>query len=81
LLGRFTAKKLFGWLDKIYNEEYWGRLKRNWKRWKGKQTKGKRKIETIEQEKEIEQEKSGVRKWTEENDNEMGNIVNPYYKL
>jgi len=26
---RFTVKKLFGWMDKRYNEEYWGRLKRN----------------------------------------------------
>jgi len=29
LLGRFTAKKLFGWLDKRYDEEYWGRLEWN----------------------------------------------------
>ena len=26
---RFTAKKLFGWSDKKYDEEYWGRLERN----------------------------------------------------
>jgi len=36
LPGRFTAKKLFGWLDKQYDQEYWGRLERNWRRWKGK---------------------------------------------
>jgi len=29
---RFTAKKLFGWLDKRYDKEYWGRLEWNWKR-------------------------------------------------
>jgi len=29
LLGQFTARKLFGWSDKRYNEEYWGRLERN----------------------------------------------------
>jgi len=29
LPGRFTARKLFGWSDKQYNQEYWGRLKRN----------------------------------------------------
>jgi len=28
---QFIAKKLFGWLDKWYNEKYWGRLERNWK--------------------------------------------------
>ena len=25
------ARKLFGWLDKRYNEEYWARLERNWR--------------------------------------------------
>jgi len=29
---RFTAKKLFGWTDKRYDQEYWGRLERNWNR-------------------------------------------------
>jgi len=33
------AKRLFGWSDKKYNKEYWGRLERNWKQWKGKQRK------------------------------------------
>jgi len=32
LLRRFTARKLFRWSDKRYNQEYWGRLERNW-RW------------------------------------------------
>ena len=36
LPGRFMARKLFGWSDKRYNQEYWGRLERNWKQWKGK---------------------------------------------
>ena len=31
---RFTVKKLFGQSDKRYDEEYWERLKWNWKRWK-----------------------------------------------
>jgi len=29
--GRFMAKRLFGWSDKEYDEEYWGRLERNWR--------------------------------------------------
>jgi len=37
LPGRFMAKKLFGWTDKRYNQEYWRRLERNWNRWKGSQ--------------------------------------------
>ena len=26
---RFTARKLFGWSNKRYDQEYWGRLERN----------------------------------------------------
>ena len=52
LLGWFTAKRLFGWSDKRYDEEYWRRLERNWKRWKGGRKKGQRTMETIEEEEE-----------------------------
>ena len=39
-------------------------------------------METIkEEEEEIEQENSGIREWTEEDDNKIGNMVDPYYKL
>jgi len=31
LLGWSIARKLFGWLDKRYNKEYWARLERNWR--------------------------------------------------
>ena len=41
-----TARKLFGWLDKRYNKEYWARLERNWRQWKKRRTKGQRTIET-----------------------------------
>jgi len=30
--GRFMARKLFGWSDKQYDQEYWERLERNWKK-------------------------------------------------
>jgi len=36
LPGKFTAKMLYEWLDRRYNQEYWERLERNWRRWKGK---------------------------------------------
>ena len=29
LPGRFTAKKLYGWSDKQYDQEYWGRMEKN----------------------------------------------------
>jgi len=31
LLGRFTVRKLYGWIDKRYDKKYWARLKRNWR--------------------------------------------------
>jgi len=55
-------------------------LKRNWKRWKDKQS-GRRRIEIIAEEEEVEKEKLGVREWIKEDNNKMGNMVNPYYKL
>jgi len=29
LLGRYTAKILYGWNNKRFDEEYWGQLERN----------------------------------------------------
>jgi len=41
-----------------------------------------RTIETIkEEEEEIEQESLGLKEWTEEDDNEIENICDPYYEL
>jgi len=73
---------LFGWSDKRYDEEYWARLEKNWRRWKGGKTRGQRTMETIkEKEEEIKQESSGIKEWTEKDDKEMGNMVDPYYEL
>jgi len=33
---RFIAKTLFGWPDKKYNEEYWGRLEKKLETMEGK---------------------------------------------
>ena len=39
-------------------------------------------METIKKEKEeIEQKNLGINKWTEEDDDEIGNMVDPYNKL
>ena len=79
---RFIARKLFGWLDKRYDKEYWARLERNWRRWKGEREREQRTMEMIKkEEEEIEQKNLGIKEWTEEDDNEIGNIVNPYNKL
>jgi len=34
MLGRFTAKTLYGWDDGKFNQEYLKKLERNWRRWK-----------------------------------------------
>jgi len=81
LPGRFMARKLFGWSEKRYDQEYWERLERNWRRWKRERQTGRKTLETVEEEEEIDQENSGVREWTEEDKEEMGNMVDPYYKL
>ena len=80
LPGRFMARKLFGWSDKRYNQEYWRRLERNWRWWKGKKSR-ERKIETIVEKEEIKKENSGVREWMEEDDDKMDNMMDPCYKL
>ena len=62
LPGQFTAKKLFGWSDKQYDKKYWGRLERNWKQQKGGQTRGRRTMEIVREEKEkIEQKSSRLK--------------------
>ena len=39
-------------------------------------------MEIIKEEKEeIEQKSLGLKEWIEEDDNEIGNICNPYYEL
>ena len=35
----------------------------------------------LEEEEEVEEEKSRVREWTEEDEDEMGNMMDPYYEL
>ena len=35
LPGKFTAKMLYGWDDRKFEEEYLNKLEKNWKKWKG----------------------------------------------
>jgi len=77
LPGRYTAKMLYGWDDKRFDEEYWGRLERNWKKWKGKGKKRLKRIDKEENEEEIE--KGKIEEWDEED--EMGKIEDIYDEL
>ena len=38
-------------------------------------------MKTIPEDEEIEEEKSGIQEWTEEDDDEIGNLADQYYKL
>jgi len=38
-------------------------------------------MKIIVKKEEIEEEKSGVREWTKDDDNEISNMVDPYYEL
>jgi len=44
--------------------------------------RGQRTMETIkEKEEEIEQESSGLKEWTKDDNDKMENICDPYYEL
>jgi len=75
------VKKLYGWSDKQYDQEYWGRMERNWRRWKGRRPVRKETMKIILEEEEVKEEKLEVREWTEEDEKEIGDMVNPYYEL
>jgi len=42
LLGRYTAKLLYGWDDKKFDKEYLKKLERNWNRWKNDREEGEK---------------------------------------
>ena len=42
LPGRYTAKLLYGWDDKKFDEEYLKKLQKNWNRWKKDRQEGER---------------------------------------
>jgi len=50
--GRFTAKTLFGWSNRRYDQEYWNRMERNWKKWKGTRPLERRRLDTIREQDE-----------------------------
>jgi len=75
--GRFAAKKLYGWDDKKYDREYWNRMERNWRKWKGMKPLRQRKLEMIKEEGEYQEEK--IKEWNEKD--KMGRMGDPYEEL
>ena len=64
LLEKYTAKLLYGWDDKKFENEYLKKLEKNWKRWKeDRQINKSKHLKTIEEKMEEENEKIRRRNW------------------
>ena len=64
LSGKYTAKLLYGWDDKKFEEEYLTKLEKNWNRWKNsRQIEKNRYLKSIEEKMEEENKKMSKRDW------------------
>ena len=64
LLGKYTAKLLYGWDDRRFEEEYLNKLEKNWKKWKEDRKIDKSKhLTRVEEKMEEENEKIRRRDW------------------
>ena len=64
LPGKFTAKLLYRWNDRKFEEEYLTKLKRNWRKWKdNRQIDESKYLKTVEEKMEEENEKIRGRDW------------------
>ena len=64
LPGKYTAKLLYGWDDRRFEEEYLNKLEKNWKKWKGdRQIDKSEHLRRVEEQMEEENEKIGRRDW------------------
>ena len=64
LLGKYTAKLLYGWDDQKFEEEYLNKLEKNWKRWKeDRKIDESEHLKRIEENMEEENEKMRGRDW------------------
>ena len=58
LLGKYTAKLLYGWDDQRFKEEYLNKLEKNWKKWKeDREIEESEHLKRVEEEMEEENEK------------------------
>ena len=64
LLGKYTAKLLYRWDDRRFEEKYLNKLEKNWKKWKGdRQIDESKYWKGVEEKMEEENEKIGRRDW------------------
>ena len=74
LPGKYTAKLLYGWDDKKFDEEYLKKLERNWNRWKNDREEGERERENKEKWEEYMKEIEGKIEWSKE-DKQASRII------
>jgi len=66
LPGKYTAKLLYGWDDRKFEEEYLNKLEKNWKKWKGdRQIDKSEHLKVIEEKMEKENKKMKRKDWRE----------------
>jgi len=64
LPGKYTAKLLYGWDDRKFEEEYLNKLEKNWKRWKeDRRIDESEHLRSVEEQMEEENEKIRRRDW------------------
>ena len=64
LPGKYTAKLLYGWDDRKFEEEYLNKLEKNWKKWKGdRKIDESEYLKRVEEKMEEEKEKIRGRDW------------------
>ena len=64
LPGKYTAKLLYGWDDKKFEEEYLAKLEKNWRRWiENKQIDKNEYLRRMEEKEEREEKKMYERDW------------------
>jgi len=64
LPGKYTARVLYGWDDKKFEEEYLKKLEKNWKKWKeSRQIDESEHLRMIEEKVEEENKKIRGRNW------------------
>jgi len=64
LLGKYTAKLLYGWDDQRFKEAYLNKLEKNWKKWKGdRQINENKYLKRVEEQREEEYERMRGRDW------------------
>ena len=64
LPGKYTAKLLYGWDDRRFEEEYLNKLEKSWKRWKeDRKIDESEHLKRVEEQMEEENEKIRRRNW------------------